>query len=434
MLARRLLVGLALAFYCEGAPCTHNVPNGLVFCSELSTSALLPSTGAASASSVDADARLAAKLLSGSSSCVSPYSAATCPDSSLSANAQCLAALKSFACLWSLAPARDWSTGANCNTSTLPVPSVAQCTAVFSTCNYTTVQLEEDGPDVNKSRLCATSGLLDFSPPVLSGCADIEVLNDTASVVSYKTASAVDAHSGVASTSYNPNKATPSLFDVGNTQITFSAVDGAGNKDACAYTVSVGLCQTSSDCNARGKCTDKICFCNNAYFGDFCEKNKTFCPGDSLCSGKGVCDFNTGTCECITGWAGERCNNVPCPEFRGVPCNGQGICHPVGVCQCNMGWIGSECQLRIEDAGMTSGELAGAVIGGMIFTITFLVCFTAYYFKDDSILVASSVFYSLFQTVSFTASFPSVLQTASIKVSEVLLKKRRWENFAVLYW
>jgi hypothetical protein len=36
-----------------------------------------------------------------------------------------------------------------------------------------------------------------------------------------------------------------------------------------------------------------------------------------------------------------------------------------------MGFIGSSCNIVIEDAGMTSGELAGAIIGGLL--VSFLV-------------------------------------------------------------
>eukprot|EP00457_Paulinella_chromatophora_P009935 gb/GEZN01010018.1/.p1 GENE.gb/GEZN01010018.1/~~gb/GEZN01010018.1/.p1 ORF type:complete len:383 (-),score=43.73 gb/GEZN01010018.1/:82-1230(-) len=364
------------------ASCAGVVPPGLVFCSQLPVGAVLSVTDGATPSAIDSRARQFAALLSGSTTCTAPYGALNCPNASLSSSDSCLVALQQFACRWTLAPKRDWTTGLNCETATLATPSVAECQSVFSTCGYTSVVVETGGAPLSQASLCNANGPLDFIPPVVSGCANLRVPKASNSLVDYKTASAVDAQSGIASTTYLPNK-DPPLFSVGATPISFTAIDLANNKNGCNYEVIIGVCLTASDCQNQATCVANVCVCGNSQFGDYCEKNKTFCPGDSACSGKGDCNFTNGQCQCISGWGGDECNSVPCPEFRGKPCNGVGICHPVGVCQCDVGWLGATCQIKIEEQGMTSGELAGAVIGGMLFSFIFLICLGAYVFKDD---------------------------------------------------
>eukprot|EP00924_Labyrinthula_sp_SR-Ha-C_P009587 maker-scaffold_22-snap-gene-0.2-mRNA-1 protein AED:0.02 eAED:0.02 QI:0/0/0/1/1/1/3/0/669 len=101
-----------------------------------------------------------------------------------------------------------------------------------------------------------------------------------------------------------------------------------------------GLSQSGSqeDCSGRGICdvTTFKCTCNSGYKGDACEW-KT-CPtgsawfdvatGDNIahataeCSNRGTCTEITGSCSCQTGFSGDACETLSCPNV----CSSKGTC------------------------------------------------------------------------------------------------------------
>lgn len=136
-------------------------------------------------------------------------------------------------------------------------------------------------------------------------------------------------------------------------------------------------------CNQRGTCTSKgLCDCYPGFYGPSCELKN--CPlgtswvdipsspeeahGLSECSSKGICDRSTGTCECFSGFTGDSCDKLECPN----DCSGHGRClslrqaahlndgfkfnytttynlwdaDKIYGCKCDYGYIGSDCSQR----------------------------------------------------------------------------------------
>lgn len=79
------------------------------------------------------------------------------------------------------------------------------------------------------------------------------------------------------------------------------------------------------------------------------------------CSNKGLCDRETGLCECFPGYEGSGCRRTACPE----DCNGNGVCRTIlesnragavdysawdgektQLCVCDAGWTGPSCGQR----------------------------------------------------------------------------------------
>jgi len=79
------------------------------------------------------------------------------------------------------------------------------------------------------------------------------------------------------------------------------------------------------------------------------------------CSNKGLCDRETGVCECFPGYEGSGCRRTACPQN----CNGNGICRTIlesgradatgysawdgektQLCVCDPGWSGPACSMR----------------------------------------------------------------------------------------
>eukprot|EP01035_Chromulina_nebulosa_P066057 gene66057-90390_t len=95
------------------------------------------------------------------------------------------------------------------------------------------------------------------------------------------------------------------------------------------------ICHNS--CNGNGRC-DRWgqCTCFGGYEGNDCSKRS--CPTGpqfsdipystdeahqyAECSGKGICDFQTGACKCNTGYSGRNCGHIDC--ING--CSGHGSC------------------------------------------------------------------------------------------------------------
>jgi len=84
------------------------------------------------------------------------------------------------------------------------------------------------------------------------------------------------------------------------------------------------------------------------------------------CSNKGLCDRETGTCECFPGYEGSACQRASCPSSGGGVCSGHGTCdtikeiaradnnniyelwdeHSTLGCVCDPGYYGPDCSLR----------------------------------------------------------------------------------------
>lgn len=79
------------------------------------------------------------------------------------------------------------------------------------------------------------------------------------------------------------------------------------------------------------------------------------------CSNKGLCDRETGLCECFPGYEGSGCERTKCPN----DCSGNGVCRTIlesnradadgysawdgektQVCECDAGWTGPHCGMR----------------------------------------------------------------------------------------
>mmetsp|Transcript_20841 Transcript_20841/g.63443 ORF Transcript_20841/g.63443 Transcript_20841/m.63443 type:complete len:684 (-) Transcript_20841:2166-4217(-) len=90
-------------------------------------------------------------------------------------------------------------------------------------------------------------------------------------------------------------------------------------------------------CNGHGKCnTDSVCECYENWEGASCEHRS--CPtapawfdvasatdtahGDAECSNRGVCDHETGQCDCQKGFTGAACQRLTCMN----DCNFNGDC------------------------------------------------------------------------------------------------------------
>ena len=131
----------------------------------------------------------------------------------------------------------------------------------------------------------------------------------------------------------------------------FQTSDGNGNAGQRGDCGSSMVSQITScpgtdgiDCNSMGNClTDFKCSCQQGNTGADCSQLS--CPkgkswfsfptgGNSAhlelaeCSANGLCDVESGTCECMDGFTGSACQYMVCP---GDPaCNGNGQCLPMG--------------------------------------------------------------------------------------------------------
>lgn len=83
------------------------------------------------------------------------------------------------------------------------------------------------------------------------------------------------------------------------------------------------------------------------------------------CSNKGICDRNTGNCDCYPGYDGVSCQRASCPGYPSS-CSGHGVCKSIQQlahahswtsydlwdkdvtmgCDCDAGYTGADCSLR----------------------------------------------------------------------------------------
>ncbi len=154
--------------------------------------------------------------------------------------------------------------------------------------------------------------------------------------------------------------------------------DGAGNQ-----AISIKGTKENDICANRGTCstTDGLCACY-ATNGDAYDSSDGYgaagtrgdcgfiktgssvssCPGDTPCSGHGVCvkTNNAYRCDCAIGWLNGDCSGRMCPKDLSwfsypssdnvahnnyAECSDMGICDPsTGTCTCRTGFFGSACQ------------------------------------------------------------------------------------------
>merc|ERR1711968_403418 len=96
-------------------------------------------------------------------------------------------------------------------------------------------------------------------------------------------------------------------------------------------------------CSGHGKCsTDDVCVCHDNWgvgmSGDSGDCSERICPFELAwvdtpdangrfhkyveCAGKGICDRDSGECECFKGYEGKGCQRTSCPNG----CSGHGTC------------------------------------------------------------------------------------------------------------
>lgn len=92
-----------------------------------------------------------------------------------------------------------------------------------------------------------------------------------------------------------------------------------------------------NNCNNNGECDAySRCHCAKGYQGADCSER--ICPfgtawadhatatdvahGIAECSNRGICDRETGNCQCMSGFTGSSCDRLACPSS----CNERGVC------------------------------------------------------------------------------------------------------------
>lgn len=159
-----------------------------------------------------------------------------------------------------------------------------------------------------------------------------------------------------------------------------------------------GLCPNS--CSFQGRCgAYNKCTCYSPFFGHDCSQR--YCPKGKAwgnvtatdiaheyveCSGRGICDRSNGVCSCQSGFEGNACQSISCPNN----CNENGICMTmqsyasnevealdnhdgspytyntiwdydmIRGCKCDYGYYGVDCSLRscsLGDDPLTTGQI-----------------------------------------------------------------------------
>lgn len=131
------------------------------------------------------------------------------------------------------------------------------------------------------------------------------------------------------------------------------------------------------DCGDHGVCNSEtgICDCDESHTGDKCNK----CSDDHFGSKCYDCEMCKGTrcskaerCVCKPGQRGRFCELCDRRTSPGVACSGNGLCKKGGKCDCSPGWSGEECEICTEGgSGGCSAECSkdcgehGVCLGGV---------------------------------------------------------------------
>lgn len=159
----------------------------------------------------------------------------------------------------------------------------------------------------------------------------------------------------------------------------------------CLVYTGNALCPGDPVCHGQGHCgANDRCICNRGFAGNDCSER--LCPSRiayadiidtavtnrqahyyASCSNAGICDKETGECECFEGYTGAGCDRKSCPNN----CNGKGQCVTMGransgytgwdakkqmVCKCDPGFDGADCSARkcpLGDDPLTTVDSSG---------------------------------------------------------------------------
>jgi len=163
----------------------------------------------------------------------------------------------------------------------------------------------------------------------------------------------------------------------------------AASAAAAAFFASPAAAHCPNACSGHGSCgASDVCGCWPDWTGADCSQR--VCPFDiawsdtplqtdtahkyAECSNKGVCDRETGECQCFEGYEGKACQRTVCPNG----CSGHGVCYTlaeaaregnprvggspqgsyslwdaskVQLCKCDGGWEGVDCSQRMCPMG-----------------------------------------------------------------------------------
>lgn len=143
-----------------------------------------------------------------------------------------------------------------------------------------------------------------------------------------------------------------------------------------------------AECSNRGMCTpaagDGSCTCYTSNGDEYASSDGygsagtrgdcgyalqtvSSCPGDTTCSGHGVCDTEEMKCDCSEGWFGGDCAQRSCPEGLAwfvypsddeashdtlMECSNGGTCdRATGACQCDDIYTGAACEVMTCGGG-----------------------------------------------------------------------------------
>ena len=130
---------------------------------------------------------------------------------------------------------------------------------------------------------------------------------------------------------------------------TSNGYNNPGTRGDCGYTTqTIQFCPGSISCSAHGQCLNNPtyqCQCHDGWTGADCserlcptglgwftlpeENNIAHISNYYECSNAGLCNRNTGQCECQLGFTGASCDRLSCPgasNIESAGCSGHGQC------------------------------------------------------------------------------------------------------------
>jgi len=160
----------------------------------------------------------------------------------------------------------------------------------------------------------------------------------------------------------------------------------------CVICISLVVSRCPNSCSGHGSCgPSNLCTCYPQWDGGAADCSQRICPSgtawadkayaadaahqEAECSNAGICNRQTGNCECFPGFTGNACQRSSCP----ADCSGHGICSTIGdvslyegpdydstvtfagdglgpaysnwdknsiqLCECDPGFFGADCSL-----------------------------------------------------------------------------------------